>query len=141
MAASRLASSGLQATSAGVRFNSSKLLDPVKLLVIDGYAPSGRKDLSDYGAGEAGHLYRTMLTKCSPVDTEVDIIYPADPDYHHPPAEELRNYDGVGWTGSSLTVHHREDPKVISQIGLARAIAAERIPSFGSCWSVQIAAE
>lgn len=80
-----------------------------------------------------------MLEKCSPAGCDVDIIYPADPGFTSPVAKDLHQYDGVCWTGSSLTIYH-DDPQVHSQIKLAREITKEKLPSFGSCWSVQMAA-
>uniref|UniRef100_A0A7S4UD93 Glutamine amidotransferase domain-containing protein n=2 Tax=Paramoeba aestuarina TaxID=180227 RepID=A0A7S4UD93_9EUKA len=81
-----------------------------------------------------------MLERVSPLRSETDIIYPADPDFVNPSPAELQKYHGVAWTGSSLTVHHHEDERVQSQLRLARSICEKRIPSFGSCWAVQIAA-
>ena len=79
-----------------------------------------------------------MLERVSPLECETDIIYPADPDFVNPSAAELQKYHGVAWTGSSLTIHHHEDEKVKSQVRLAKTVCEQKIPSFGSCWSVQV---
>ncbi len=110
-----------------------------RFLVVDGYAKAGREDLAAGGASTAGALYDRMLKKCAPSGAEVDIIYPADPNAQLPQGAAIEQYDGIAWTGSSLTVH-KPDPKVTPQIEFARAAFEARVPSFGSCWAAQIAA-
>ena len=105
-------------------------------LVIDGYRRDGREALVAGGATPAGELYAKMLQKCHPGCT-VDIIYPADPDVSLPKGTALESYDGLAWTGSSLTVY-ADDPAVTPQIELARAAFEAKVPSFGSCWAAQI---
>ena len=39
-------------------YSGERATGPLKMLVIDGYAPKGREDLRNHGCGEAGHLYR-----------------------------------------------------------------------------------
>ena len=59
-AAVRFASVARQGASLsmGKRFSSNAQADPLRFLVIDGYAPAGREDLRNHGASEAGILYR-----------------------------------------------------------------------------------
>jgi GMP synthase (glutamine-hydrolysing) len=105
-------------------------------LVIDGYRRDGREELAAGGATPAGELYAQMLRKCCP-GASVDIVYPADPGVSLPSGAALESYDGLAWTGSSLTVY-ADDPAVTPQIELARAAFEAKVPSFGSCWSAQI---
>jgi GMP synthase (glutamine-hydrolysing) len=105
-------------------------------LVIDGYYKRGREELAAGGASVAGELYGRMLEHCHP-GCSVDIIYPADPGVSLPTGTELRAYDGLAWTGSSLTVY-ADDPGVLAQIELARMAFECGLPSFGSCWAAQI---
>ena len=107
-------------------------------LVVDGYSRSGREDLEAGGATTAGRLYERMLKRWVP-DARVDIICPADPDVSLPRGASINQYDGVAWTGSSLTVY-ADTPEVSAQVEFARAVFAARVPSFGSCWAAQIAA-
>ena len=109
-----------------------------RYLVVDGYAREGREDLRAGGATTAGELYRQMLIRCTPGGAEVDIVYPADPDAALPSGASIGQYDGIAWTGSSLTVH-QPDPKVTPQIAFAKAAYEARVPGFGSCWAAQIA--
>ena len=110
-----------------------------RFLVVDGYSRAGREDLRSGGASTAGELYERMLKSCSPVGARVDVLCPADPDATLPLGAELAQYDGVAWTGSSLTIH-KPDPNVTPQIEFARACYEAKVPSFGSCWALQIAA-
>jgi GMP synthase (glutamine-hydrolysing) len=108
-----------------------------RFLVVDGYAREGREDLRAGGATTAGLLYERMLKTCSP-GAQVDILYPADPDAALPIGTALEQYDGIAWTGSSLTIF-KDDPRVRSQIEFAQAAYVAGVPSFGSCWAAQIA--
>lgn len=106
-------------------------------LVLDGYSRAGRADLESGGATTAGKLYERMLKAACPA-AEVEILYPADPDASLPGGTAIADYDGIAWTGSSLTVYHDTD-EVKSQIAFARAVFEAGVPSFGSCWAAQIA--
>ena len=109
-----------------------------RFIVVDGYARAGREDLAAGGATTAGELYAQMLKDCAPNGAAVDIVYPADPDSALPRGAAVAQYDGIAWTGSSLTIFH-DDPKVTSQIDFARAAFEAKVPGFGSCWAAQIA--
>ncbi len=110
-----------------------------KYLVLDGYSKAGREDLRCGGATTAGEIYAAMLRKCTPGGKAgVDIVYPADPGASLPGGADISQYDGIAWTGSSLTVFE-PGPAVTPQIEFARAAFEEKVPSFGSCWAAQIA--
>jgi len=108
------------------------------LLVLDAYAPEGRAALRGAGGTEAGVLYERMLRVLDP-DATVDVAFPADPDPKLPTGAALADYDGVAWTGSSLTILASDDPRVRRQVEFARAVFAAGLPSFGSCWAAQLA--
>lgn len=109
------------------------------MLVLDAYAPEGRAALREAGGTEAGALYARLLARLDP-EARVEIAYPADPDPDLPASADLASYDGVVWTGSSLTIHHGDDPRVARQVGLATAAYHAGVASFGSCWAAQLAA-
>ncbi|TDI59398.1 MAG: type 1 glutamine amidotransferase [Alphaproteobacteria bacterium] len=109
-----------------------------RFLVLDGYDKEGREDLQSGGATTAGELYARMLMDCAPKGAEVDILCPADPGATLPAGAAIAQYDGIAWTGSSLTVFS-DDPKVAPQIEFAKAAFDARVPGFGSCWAAQIA--
>ena len=106
-------------------------------LVVDGYNKEGRAGLTAGGATTAGVLYRQMLQRHSPGCT-VDILYPSDPGVSIPVGTEVESYDGLAWTGSSLTVWRDADPDVLPQLELAKEAFRRQVPSFGSCWAAQI---
>jgi GMP synthase (glutamine-hydrolysing) len=109
----------------------------VRFLVIDGYNRAARDELRAGGASAAGDLYTGMLKKCHP-GAVCDVTHPADPGTSLPKGAALEQYDGIAWTGCSLTVYE-DDPRVHPQIELAREAFKSRVPSFGSCWAAQIA--
>jgi GMP synthase (glutamine-hydrolysing) len=113
------------------------MTEQIRFLVIDGYALAGREDLTAGGASTAGALYERMLKKCLP-GCAVDILYPADAGAALPQGADIGQYDGIAWTGSSLTVH-KPDENVTPQIEFAKAAFKAGVPSFGSCWAAQIA--
>jgi GMP synthase (glutamine-hydrolysing) len=108
----------------------------LRLLVLDAYAPEGRELLRDADGTEAGILFERMLTAVAGEPTVIDVRYPADPD---PDLPNVTDYDGIAWTGSSLTIHHADDPRVTRQIEYARRAYQAGVPSFGSCWAAQLA--
>jgi GMP synthase (glutamine-hydrolysing) len=113
-------------------------MKPLRLLVLDAYAPEGRAALRSAGATEAGRLYAKLLQELAP-DADVGVAYPADPDPELPDADEFATLDGIVWTGSSLTIHHEDDPRVARQLDVARAAYRSGVPAFGSCWAAQLA--
>lgn len=105
-----------------------------RFLIVDGYTKGGRAALQNGGAALAGHLYRDMLLSYRP-QAEWDIVYPADADAQ---LADLASYDGVLWTGSSLTIYD-DRPEVTRQIEFAREGFRRGLSAFGSCWALQIA--
>ena len=111
----------------------------LKFLVIDGYNKEAREELVAGGASMAAEQYVWMLKKCTPGGAaDIDVLFPADPGASLPKGAELKNYDGIAWTGCSLTVYH-DDPRVHTQIEFCREAFRAGVPSFGSCWAAQIA--
>ena len=66
------------------------------------------------------------------------MVHPADPGASLPKGAALEQYDGIAWTGCSLTIYE-DDPRVGPQIELAKAAYESKVPSFGSCWAAQMA--
>lgn len=108
-----------------------------RFLVIDGYTRAARDELKAGGASVAGDLYAAMLRRILPT-ARCDVLHPSDPDGALPKGAALADYDGIAWTGCSLTIY--EDTKEVrGQLDLARAAFEAKVPSFGSCWAAQIA--
>jgi GMP synthase (glutamine-hydrolysing) len=111
----------------------------LQLLVCEAYPRKVREQLRGAGAREAGRLWAEVLQALEP-ESQVEVLCVADLDCALPPADELSRYQGVVWTGSSLTVYESEDPRVGRQLEFVREVAAAGIPQFGSCWGIQLAA-
>ncbi len=107
------------------------------ILVVDGYTRAAREELEAGGASTAAALYRRMIARFLPQAT-IDVVFPSDPDAALPSGAALADYDGIAWTGCSLTIFH-DIPEVRRQIDFARAAYGAGVPSFGSCWAAQIA--
>ncbi len=108
----------------------------IRLLVLDAYDEAGRQALSGAGATHAGVLYRRLLSRLAP-EASVEVV-PFSSEAGFAPSSALREYDGIVWGGSNLTVH-RDTPAVRDQLSFARAAFAAGVPSFGSCWAVHVA--
>ncbi len=104
-----------------------------RLLVIDAYDPAGRAAIVGAGATKAGELYRRALTTLCP-NADTDVLF-----FGEANVPDLDGWDGVLWTGSSLTIHQPDDT-VHDQINLCRAVFDRGTPQFGSCWAAQLAA-
>ena len=57
-----------------------------------------------------------------------------------PSIEQLKHYDGVLWTGSSLSVLD-DVPSVNQQLNFADTVFKSGIPFYGSCWGLQVATQ
>ena len=108
-----------------------------RFLVIDGYKRAAREELLAGGASMASDLYIKMLSDACP-GAACDVLFPSDADAVLPTGAGLADYDGIAWTGCSLTVFD-DTPEVNAQISLARAAFEAGVPGFGSCWAAQIA--
>jgi len=107
------------------------------LLVVDGNMRESRERLVAAGAQASGELYARTLRRLCP-DAVVSILRPADGETL---AEgvALADFHGIAFTGSALNVYH-DTPPVRAQIDLMRDCFQARVPIFGSCWGLQVAA-
>ncbi len=111
--------------------------EPLNILVIEGYARESRATLAASGMALASDLYKSMLLSIAP-HANIDIATPADPDAALPAGVELKSYDGAAMTGSNLSVLDSDNPSVIRQVDLQKEVFAQGVPSFGSCWALQV---
>lgn len=107
-------------------------------LIIDGYPKASRNDLQAAGMQFAWKLYGDLLQR-NLAGAEYDVLLPSDPGVEIPSEKELGKYSGILWTGCNLCIFDDENPSVIKQIELAKLCYEIGIPSFGSCWGLQIA--
>lgn len=108
-----------------------------RFLVVEGNQREASEALEKAGATPFGPLYAQTLKTLHP-GAVCDIVRPADPDGALPSGAQLRDYDGIAWTGSALNAYVQEPP-VTRQIELARAVYDSGVPFFGSCWALQVA--
>ncbi len=101
-------------------------------LYISRYSPEGRKELVAGGASEAGKLYDSMLRTCDSKDISTTIVYPSDPSFDLK-AIDLSSFHAVAWTGCSLCINDKDDPRVKAQVKLAQNVFEIGLPQFGSC--------
>jgi GMP synthase (glutamine-hydrolysing) len=107
-----------------------------RILVIDGNTQETRTKHVSVGGTSSGEGYVATLQRLEPA-LECDIVRPADEQPKLPAGVALGDYAGAVITGSALNVYSRE-PAVERQIELAKAVFAAGVPSFGSCWGLQV---
>ena len=110
----------------------------LRFLVVEGNPRDAReRRLATFGK-TCSQSYADTLVSLAP-EAMCDICMPADDGANLPDSGGLEGYDGVALTGSALNMYDG-GPAITRQLDLARAIFAARVPFFGSCWGLQIAA-
>ena len=109
------------------------------ICILNAYPKASRDNLDLAGVGQPHRFFKDFLERYVPKAT-VDVLFVADHGDALPQGVALTSYNGFIWTGSDLTIYHLDDPRVTRQIDLARSIYRAGIPSYGSCWGVQMAA-
>ena len=107
-----------------------------RILVIDGNEAATRARHMAVGGTSSGEGYAATLGRLKS-DIETDIVRPADEEPKLPEGMSLRDYQGAVITGSALNVYSRE-LAVQRQIDLVKAVFEAQIPTFGSCWGLQV---
>ena len=107
-----------------------------RILVIDGNRAATREQQVAAGGQPSGEGYAQVLQSLAEVSC--DIVRPADAEVRFAPGIGLSSYDGVAITGSALNIYDG-GVHIERQIELARAVFAEGLAFFGSCWGLQVA--
>jgi GMP synthase (glutamine-hydrolysing) len=107
-----------------------------RILVIDGNEAALRKKHVTVGGTDSGDGYAATLQRLGK-DIDCDIVRPADEEPKLPDGVALKDYNGAVITGSALNIYDRS-PSVQRQIELARAVFEAGVPTFGSCWGLQV---
>ncbi|MHC4556592.1 MAG: type 1 glutamine amidotransferase [Planctomycetota bacterium] len=115
------------------------MTNSLRFLIIDGYPKQSRDELQEAGMKLAWELYADMLLQHLRQAT-YDVLLPSDPCIDMPSAKDLHRYVGIIWTGCNLTIYDTANPSVSSQIDLAKNAYEVGVPSYGSCWGIQMAA-
>ena len=111
----------------------------LRFLIIDGYPKHSRDELEQAGMKLAWRLFADMLLQHLP-QAAYDILLPSDPGVDMPSVKDLYQYAGIIWTGCNLTIYDTDNRSVSNQIELAKNAYEIGVPSFGSCWGIQMAA-
>ena len=109
-----------------------------RICILNCYPKASRENFDRSDVGHPHDLFKDFFNRYLPNAT-IDISFIADVGETLPAGTELNSYDGYVWTGSDLTIYHTEDPKVSRQIELCRKIFKAGVPSYGSCWGIQMA--
>jgi GMP synthase (glutamine-hydrolysing) len=115
-------------------------LSPLRLCIVNCYPAASRENFDRQNVGHPHDLFKAFLANEAPNAT-AELVYVADPDFALPAGTSISVFDGFIWTGSDLTVYHVDDPRVASQITLAKALMAAGAISWGSCWGLQLASQ
>jgi len=111
---------------------------PVKVLVIDGYDRDGRDALKKGGMLTAAELFVRMLEFNRPDHTQMQchVVFPCDDNYEEP---DFASYDGICWTGSSLSVKDSSSHPGVERVNkMAKTLRKLEVPQFGSCYGIQL---
>lgn len=108
----------------------------VRVLVIDGNEAATRERHMACGGTSSGEGYVATLQHLKP-EVQCDIVRPADEVPKLPAGVALGDYAGAVITGSALNVYDRS-PAVLRQLELVKAVFEAGVPSFGSCWGLQL---
>ena len=107
-----------------------------RILIIDGNEAATRARHVACGGRPTGEGYAMTLKQLRP-GLDCDIVRPADEVPKLPEGVALKDYNGVAITGSALNIYDRS-PAVQRQIDLVRAVFDAGVPTFGSCWGLQV---
>jgi GMP synthase (glutamine-hydrolysing) len=107
-----------------------------RILIIDGNTAETRAKHVAVGGIASGDGYAATLKRLKP-GIECDIVHPADEAPKLPVGVALADYAGAAITGSALNIYSLE-PAVERQIDLVKAVFAAGVPTFGSCWGLQV---
>jgi GMP synthase (glutamine-hydrolysing) len=111
----------------------------LSIAILNGYPKTSRDRFDAQGVGHPHDMYADFLRRYVPA-AAIDVLFVADLNDRLPTGTSLNAYDAAIWTGSDLTMYHTDDERVTRQVELARALFEAGVPSFGSCWGIQMAA-
>lgn len=108
-----------------------------RILVIDGCPADTTVRTVALGGKPYGEAYALALSAALPeARLEFHVLSIACGE-RLPQGVALSDFAGIAWTGSPLSAYD-DDPAVTRQLDLARDVFQSGVPSFGSCWGLQI---
>ena len=109
----------------------------MKLLIVEGNTEQTRLERGAFGIKPYHITFQEMLKGLVP-DAITEVAFPADEGMELPSIQKLKEFDGVLWTGSSLSVLDNI-PAVQQQLNFAKTVFKSGVPFYGSCWGLQVA--
>jgi GMP synthase (glutamine-hydrolysing) len=106
-----------------------------RILIFDGAPGKSQRAIAAHGGPTNTQMFETALSQHQQ-DLEYFSLNVAD-DEHLPQGLAISDFDGVVITGSPLSVY-KQVPAVVRQIDLAREVFASGVPTYGSCWGMQL---
>lgn len=110
----------------------------LRFLIVEGSPLDARERYRDALGKTPAELYGDVLVRIAG-EGGYDILCAADADASLPKGVVLSDYDGVALTGSPLHLW-KQEPESLRQVAFAREVFRARVPFFGSCWGIQVAA-
>jgi GMP synthase (glutamine-hydrolysing) len=110
-----------------------------RILIFNGAPQAAEARLGEAGARSNDTLIKESLDRHASGAAPLDYFPLRVADGERlPQGIALADFDGVWISGSPLNAYRLDQPSVREQIELCRAIWAQAIPAFGSCWGLQV---
>ena len=109
----------------------------MRILVVEGNTLQTRSERASYGIQPYFEMFRDLIHSIKP-ETQIDTAFPADNNSNLPSLQQLKGYNGILYTGSSLSVLDSK-PEVQNQLDFTETLFASGVPLYGSCWGLQVA--
>jgi GMP synthase (glutamine-hydrolysing) len=106
-----------------------------RILIFDGAPAKAQRAIEAHGGPSNSAMFRRALSLHADA-LDFLALNVADGE-ELPPGVALDDFDGVVITGSPLNVYHPL-PQVTRQIALARQVFESEVPTYGSCWGLQL---
>jgi GMP synthase (glutamine-hydrolysing) len=111
----------------------------ISICILNGYPKASRDNFDISNVGHPHDFFIDFLDRYVP-SAKTTLCFAADPGDILPDGTDITSFDGIIWTGSDLTIFHLDDERVSKQIAFAKAAYEHGVPSYGSCWGIQMAA-
>lgn len=109
--------------------------ETLRILIVDGNTQSVNHAQKALGGSATGEGYAEVVHRIKP-NAQTVIVNPTYPDYQRQ-SVSLEGFDRAVITGSALHVYDASK-EVENQLRLVDDVLTAGIPTFGSCWGIQI---
>lgn len=110
-----------------------------RILIVNCTPEAAMRELEAEGAPRYDGLFVASASRHLPEGRTIDAFTLNIADGERlPQGMALKDFDGAWLSGSPLNVYRLEQPTVTDQIACARALYEAGVPTFGSCWGLQL---